>query len=139
MRDTELLRYSLFPGLLGFPFFLLKKVRCLFEVAKPPSLFRAKTYIGSTVRRTDGDKQSRRSWLWIDGFGNRAGGSDGGIPDRREGSLRGVSQEGNDRHRQVAREVRRETNHYAGKANRNAGTSEGHDEVRGSGGLRHRH
>src|SRR6266436_1834977 len=51
MRDTELLRYSLFPGLLGFPFFLLKKVRCLFEVAKPPSLFRAKTYIGSTVEK----------------------------------------------------------------------------------------
>jgi hypothetical protein len=48
MPDIELLRYSLVPGLLGFPLFLLKKVSCLFEVAKPPSLFRT-TLIGSTV------------------------------------------------------------------------------------------
>src|SRR5438128_7625753 len=38
-----------FRGCLVFHF-SSSKVRCLFEVAKPPSLFRAKTYIGSTVR-----------------------------------------------------------------------------------------
>jgi len=45
MRDTELLRYFLFPRAAWFSIFLLKKVRCLFEVPKPPS------YLGPSLHR----------------------------------------------------------------------------------------